>query len=403
MADYDPLAGGGWGDDVEEEAAETNADARQAAKEAIEAAAPRPTGHVGDNLGHPPYSQSGPFGHASDPAYPSRKRPWEEAHGRSAHDDGNPAKHAALNAAAVAPEHAGRGLHRVVPAWMKEQARAEQPQDAPSGGSLLGAAPQGSFLGAPPAADVDDPYRLQPRGSDAGPGWGDHPAPPPPSAPGRSLLGRAPPVSAPPATSAAPSASATSSLVDDFLGAGPPSRGGAPAGMDGWGMAPSSGQAAPQPSSHRRPPPPLAKDKDGHPIIRISGDATSAAAFRAVVFPLSSKMDPKNVFEDVVHPPDGEFRTASRVPLDTISTWWPERDERKQFWLYPASDDDRDEYKAIVKELVERNRAVIISAGDGVHLFHLIPPTKDMLGKKVVPVQHKTHLTMVYGKETKRK
>lgn len=121
-----------------------------------------------------------------------------------------------------------------------------------------------------------------------------------------------------------------------------------------------------------------------HPVSKVEGQS-EAAAFKGVVFP-----------------PGGLFKASARAHLNKVSSWWPRRDSRRHFWLYPASESERAAYKALTQDLIDRDRALTIEAGDGEHVFHIIPPTRDMLRKKVVPSQHKTHLTMVYGQETKR-
>jgi len=125
---------------------------------------------------------------------------------------------------------------------------------------------------------------------------------------------------------------------------------------------------------------------------------------RVVLHPLNRAPDGNDAeaFRGMVLPKAGELKASARAHLSKISSWWPKREGRRYFWLYPAGEEDKAAYKALLKDLVDRDRALAVEAGDGRHMFHIIPPTKQMLQKKVVASQHKTHLVVVYGREGKR-
>lgn len=330
------------------------------------------------------------------------------------------------------------GLAAAAPAsaWGAGVSHPASPQHSnpPRGRSLLGKAPPSLLGRAPPAAPVPP----RPAGAHMG-----FPAPPPQppnhAPPGYYHLG-SPPSATPGQLSGgvAPSASSTYALADLMTGGS--GGGAAPADAEGdgwgapetasiaemgWGAAPrlaapvpatrapatappaastlatsSAGHASPSPRAKS-----LALDDKGRPVVRLAAGSNASAPSPKVVFHPVSKPSsgPESAaFRAVVFPKDGAFVAAARAHLDKIGVWWPQREGRRHFWVYPVSESERPAYKGLLRDLADRDRALVIPAGDGVHVFHVIPPTPEMIRKKVVPSQHRTHLTVVYGRETKR-
>ncbi|CAE7725680.1 unnamed protein product, partial [Symbiodinium sp. KB8] len=94
------------------------------------------------------------------------------------------------------------------------------------------------------------------------------------------------------------------------------------------------------------------------------------------------------------------FDVIGRAHLDSKKTWWPSKAERQYMACQPADPEvDEQGFRKAVKDLLKRDRAAVVKAGDGVHVWYFVPPKPELIREGVVPKSLQDKLLVVYGVE----